>query len=205
MASLLARKKLARLAQRLNAHCGWSLPALIFVTDDSRVANPFAVAQTLPRGSAILLRYRDNKQRAVLGEALAKLARQRDLVLLIAGDPALAMRLDADGVHFSEAQLDKIAPIRTRHSNWIITAAAHSERALLYAKRSGADASLLAPLFLTKSHPQQSAFGLARFRLAAARAPLPVYALGGITASNVERLSNACLAGIAAVEGVLPD
>jgi thiamine-phosphate pyrophosphorylase len=176
---------------------------LIFVTDDNRVPDPYAVALSLPRRSAILLRHRNDKQRADLGAVLAKLARQRDLMLLIAGDPALAMRLGADGVHFSEAQMDEVAPFRTRRPNWIITAAAHSERALLYAKRSGADASLLARLFPTKSHPQKSSFGLSRFRLLAARAPLPVYALGGITASNAERLSNARLAGIAAIDGLL--
>jgi len=203
MASLLARNKLARLARRLNAHCGWGLPPLIFVTDDNRVPDPYAVALSLPRRSAILLRHRNDKQRADLGAVLAKLARQRDLMLLIAGDPALAMRLGADGVHFSEAQMDEVAPFRTRRPNWIITAAAHSERALLYAKRSGADASLLARLFPTKSHPQKSSFGLSRFRLLAARAPLPVYALGGITASNAERLSNARLAGIAVIDGLL--
>ncbi len=205
MASVLARLKLARLAQRLNACCGQPLPALILMTDDKRVLDPIAAAQALPQGSAIILRHRDDQQRSRLGEALVKLMRQSNLMLLIAGDSALARRLDADGVHFSESQIDEVAPCRTRHPNWIITAAAHSERALLRAKRAGADASLFAPVFTTKSHPQKSAFGLTRFRLVAARAPLPLYALGGITAANAERLSEARIAGIAAIDGALPD
>ncbi|MEE8438356.1 MAG: thiamine phosphate synthase, partial [Micropepsaceae bacterium] len=173
----MARLKLARLAQRLNACCGQPLPALILMTtDDKRLPDPLAAAQALPRGSAVILRHRDDEERAHLGEALVKLTRQSNLMLLIAGDTGLARRLNADGVHFSESQIDEVAPCRTRHPNWIITAAAHSERALLRAKRAGADASLFAPVFPTKSHPRKSAFGLTRFRLVAARAPLPLYA-----------------------------
>ena len=205
MASVLARAKLARLARRLNACCKWPLPALILMTDDKRVPDPLSAARSLPEGSAVILRHRNDRERARLGEALLKLARQSDLMLLIAGDLALANRLDADGVHFAESHLASIAPCRTRHPDWIITAAAHSEHGLLRASRSAADAALLAPLFHTKSHPQRNEFGVARFRLLAARAPIPVYALGGITAANAGRLTEARIAGIAAIDGVLPD
>ena len=204
MASVLARVKLARLARRLNACCKWPLPPLILMTDDERVPDPLAAARSLPVRSAVILRHRNNRERAHLGEALLKLARQSNLLLLIAGDPALASRLDADGVHFPESQLASIAPCRTRHPDWIITAAAHSEHALLRASRAAADAAILAPLFNTKSHPERSEFGVTRFRLLAARAPIPVYALGGITAANAGRLAAARVAGIAAVDGILP-
>nr|TFG53798.1 MAG: thiamine phosphate synthase [Hyphomicrobiales bacterium] len=204
MASVLARTKLARRARHLNAEHGWPLPALVFVTDDQRVPDPVAAAKALPHGSAVILRHRDKKRRAKLGEALAQCARQRNLVLLVAGDQALARRLDADCVHFSESQFDEIAPTRTRRAHWIITAAAHSEHALLRAHICGADAGLLAPLFPTKSHPNKKEFGLSRFRLLALRSPLAVYALGGVTAMNAERLSHARVAGIAAIDGLLP-
>lgn len=205
MASVSARAKLARLARRLNAHCKGPLPALILMTDDKRVPDPLAAARSLPKGAAVLLRHRNTCERARLGEALLRLARQSDLLLLIAGDPALASRLGADGVHFPESQLASIAPCRTRHPGWILTAAAHSEHALLRASRCGADAALLAPLFRTKSHPERREFGLTRFRLLAASAPIPVYALGGITAANAGRLAGASIAGIAAIDGMLPD
>jgi thiamine-phosphate pyrophosphorylase len=175
------------------------------MTDDKRVPDPLAAAGSLPKGSAVILRHRNDRERARLGEGLLKLARQSDLLLLIAGDPALAHRLNADGVHVPESQLASIAPCRTRHPDWIITAAVHSELGVLRASRSAADAALLAPLFHTKSHPERSEFGLTRFRLLAARAPIPIYALGGITAANAGRLAEARIAGIAAIDGVLPD
>ena len=205
MASILARAKLARQARRLNACCGQPLPALILMTDDKRVSDPLAAARSLPNGSAVILRHRNDRERARLALALRKLARQCDLLLLIAGDQVLANRVDADGVHFPESQLASLAPCRTRHPDWILTAAAHSEHALLRASRSGANAALVAPLFHTKSHPERNEFGVARFRLLAARAPIAVYALGGITAANAGRLADSPVAGIAAIDGVLPD
>jgi thiamine-phosphate pyrophosphorylase len=205
MASVLARAKLARLARRLNAEHGWPLPALILVTDDKRVPDPIAAAQILPHGSAVILRHRDEEKRAELGEALVKYARRHNLMFLVAGDQNLARRLDADGVHFAESQAKEISACRTRHPDWVITAAAHSEHALLRACVCGADAGLLAPLFPTKSHPGKKGFGLSRFRLVAARSKLAVYALGGITPCRAERLSHAHVAGIAAIEGLLPD
>ena len=205
MASVLARAKLARLAHRLNARSDWYLPPLILMTDDERVRDPLAAAGSLPKGAAVILRHRNDEKRASLGAALRGLTRRNDLLLLIAGDAALATRLGADGVHFPEAQWTAIMPCRTRHPEWIITAAAHSERALLRANRAGADAVLLAPLFHTKSHPKRADFGVARFRLLAARAPIPVYALGGVTAANAGRLVEAPIAGIAAIDGLLAD
>ncbi|NIO39809.1 MAG: thiamine phosphate synthase, partial [Burkholderiales bacterium] len=130
------------------------------MTDDKRVPDPIATARALPKGSAVILRHRDEQERARLGEALRKLTQQNDLLLLIAGDPALAKSLDADGVHVPESRSTSILPCRTRNPNWIITAAAHSEHALLRASCTAADAVLLAPLFPTKSHPERTGIGL---------------------------------------------
>lgn len=175
------------------------------MTDDKRLKDPLAAAEALPQGSAVILRHRDDEARSRLGEALARRARRGEFILLVAGDVALARRLDAHGVHFPESQLDRLSPARTHRPDWIITAAAHTERALLRANALGADAAILAPLFPTKSHPGQNGIGVARFRLAAARSPLPVYALGGVTAANVQRLAASRIAGIAAISGLCPD
>jgi thiamine-phosphate pyrophosphorylase len=64
---------------------------------------------------------------------------------------------------------------------------------------------LLAPAFLTLSHKERASLGVARLRLMAGRATLPVYALGGVNAQTVQRLAGARLAGIAAIEGLLAD
>jgi thiamine-phosphate pyrophosphorylase len=206
MASVLARAKLARAARRLNesARHGKRLPSLILVTDEARALRALAAARVLPRGAAILLRHRDDASRRNLATALADVAHARGLALLIAGDPALAAAVNAAGIHFSEARMPELAFWRTRQPRWLITAAAHSERALWRAARAGADAALLAPVFPTFSHPGATALGALRCRLLASRAPLPVYALGGVSARTAAQLHGARLAGLAAIDGLIP-
>src|SRR5258708_34107933 len=105
MATELARSKLARAACALNAIAHASLPPLIFMTDENRIADPVGAAEVLPKGAAVILRHTDPAMRAKHAEALARLAARRGLLLLIANDPELAMRVDADGLHLPESRL----------------------------------------------------------------------------------------------------
>ena len=72
---------------------------------------------------------------------------------------------------------------------------------LVAAATMGADAALLSPLFATRSHPGRAALGIQKFVDWCRRAPLPVYALGGITTGNARRLIHSGTAGIAAIGG----
>lgn len=206
MASALNREKLARVARALNAGVARrDLPALILMTDQTRVPDPAAAVRALPRGSAVILRHTEAKARAALARALVEIADASGLILLIAADAPLAAEIGAHGLHLPEARAREAAHWRALKPSWIITAAAHSARALSAARIAGADAALLAPVFATPSHPDREPLGLLRARLIAARAGLPVYALGGVNAQTVARLKHATFAGIAAIEALLPD
>ena len=61
--------------------------------------------------------------------------------------------------------------------------------------------TLLSPVFETKSHPGNAGLGVLKFAAWGRRAPLPVYALGGIDAGNARRLSHSGAAGIAGIGG----
>ena len=106
----------------------------------------------------------------------------------------LARALGADGVHLPEAKIGSAAAIRAK-TGLIVTAAAHSLRPLL--KAGAADALILSPVFPTQSHPGAASLRPVRASLMARQAPLPVYALGGITADKAARLAGFC--GLAAI------
>ncbi|HEY4264066.1 MAG TPA: thiamine phosphate synthase [Micropepsaceae bacterium] len=203
MASVLARVKLARAARLLNAAAP-HLPPLILMTDQTRLADPLAAARALPKGAAIILRHTEAAPRAALARALHKIARQRGLRLLIAGDAGLAARLPCDGLHLPEARAGEAVHWKALHPDWLITASAHSRRGLGVAARARCDAVLLAPVFATQSHIGREPFGVSRFCTLAGSARLPVYALGGVNATNVQRLAGTRLAGIAAIEALIP-
>ncbi len=183
---------------------GCRLPPIILMTDAARLADPVAAIAGLPRGSAVILRHYDDPDRETLARNLLELTRPGGIRLLIAGDARLARRLGADGLHLPEwmARRDKAEWQAWRRPGWLVTAAAHSPAALWNACRAGADAALLAPVFATNSHPGAKTLGALRFAAWCGRAPLAVYALGGITAETARRLGPGPAVGIAAIGGL---
>jgi thiamine-phosphate pyrophosphorylase len=170
------------------------------MTDDERLADPLAAATALPRGSLVVIRTRKAEERARLLAHLKAVARSRDLILLVAGDPALTTRLGADGLHLPEARAGEIAHWRATHPEWLITVAAHSLRAL--AKCRAADAVMLAPIFATGSHPDRRSLTAMRANAMARLSPVPVFALGGVDGRNAKLLAGRNYAGIAAISSL---
>ena len=173
------------------------------MTDERRLPDPLEAALQLPAGAAIVLRHTNADIRASLAHGLAKIAHERRLILLIAGDATLAARIRAHGLHLPEIRAREAVHWRALHPSWLITVAAHSACGLLSAALFRADAALLAPAFSTLSHKERPPLGVTRFRLMAARATVPVYALGGINAATVGRFKDAPLAGVAAIDGLI--
>jgi thiamine-phosphate pyrophosphorylase len=176
-----------------------NLPSLALFTDDLRLPDPLAAIGALPRGSLVVLRARDNADRARLAGEVAPLARRRSLVWIVAGDAALAARMGAQGLHLAEAEHSMAMHWRTRRPGWLITCAAHSLAACARAERSRADAVFLAPIFPTQSHPGGAALGPCRAQAIARCVNIPVYALGGVDAQTARRLAPGALAGLAAI------
>jgi len=168
---------------------------LVLMTDDRR-ADWAKAARALPRGSVVVVRARDSKKRLALAESLRGIA-----PFLIADDPALAARIGAAGLHLPESRMKETAHWRAAFPHWIITASAHSLRALLGAHLL--DAVFLSPVFATTSHKGAKPLTPVRAAFMAAQAPVPVYALGGVTQRNVALLAPA-FSGIAAISSFIP-
>jgi len=194
--------QLSGLVQRLN-HSTTSLPKMIAMTDDVRMPDPTEVIPRLTKGSALILRHYDASSRGALATKLAPLCRRHGIRLLIANDARLAYAVRADGIHLSENVLRLGAHTwrRWRPAHWLVTAAAHTPRALQRAAMIGADAALLAPVFPTASHPDRKSIGILRLARWSRESSLPVYALGGIDISTIRRLAGCRLAGIAGIGG----
>jgi thiamine-phosphate pyrophosphorylase len=180
---------LLRSAGRLNP----DMP-LVLMTDDRR-CDWAQAARALPRGSVVVVRSRDAKKRLALAQTLHGSA-----PLLIADDPDLAADIGAAGLHLPELRMKEAAHWRARFPHWIITASAHSLRALMGAHQL--DAVFLSPVFATTSHKSAKPLTAVRAAFIAAHAPVPVYALGGVTPRNVALLAPA-FSGIAGISSLI--
>jgi thiamine-phosphate pyrophosphorylase len=190
---------LASVARRLNLRAR-TLPALVLVTDETRLPDPGAAVAALPRASAVVFRHYGDPGRKSLARRLARLCRRRGLLFLVAADAALAQTLGARGLHVSEQAARGPAYLRRRWRRGLtVTASAHGRAGVIRAARLGADAVLLGPVFATASHPGREPLGPVRFGLIARASPLPVYALGGMTETTARRLTGLGAAGVAAL------
>ncbi len=174
---------------------------LVLLTDDLRLPDPLASARALPAGSLVIVRARDSARRAALAVQLHAIAKAGGLILLIADDPHLAVRIGAHGLHLSERRAKEAAYWRARFGHWFVTAAAHSMRAVLNA--AAVDAVLLSPVFVTQSHARALPLTPARARLLARQLRTPLFALGGVTADNAALLTG--FAGLAAIGALTRD
>lgn len=161
------------------------LPQIWIVTD---ARNDAALEQALrrsPRGSGVIFRHYHlpPEERRARFDRLGRIARERGHMLALAGSRAEARRWGADLAYGPHGDL---VPV-------------HSLREL--ARAGGALAVLLSPAFATRSHPGAKALGLLRWRLIAARAGVPVIALGGLDARRARRLGARHWAGIDAFCG----
>jgi thiamine-phosphate pyrophosphorylase len=194
-----------RMARRLERRPGGrkGLPPLWLFTDPARVKDPVAAAARLPRGAGVVYRAFGRTDAVEVGEALARVCRQRGLILLVGADPGLAARLGADGVHWPQRLARRRGLNHRLAKRFHITAAAHDLPAVLAARRAGAEALFLSPVFASRSASAGRPLGPMRLAAWARQAGLPVYALGGITVTRGRRLRLAGVDGMAAVGALI--
>ena len=109
-------------------------------------------------------------ERLELGRQVAALARERRLMLAVAGDPVLAEHLGAQLAHGPSAE-----------SHLPFSLSVHDEREAQAARDSRANLVFVSPIFPTRSHPEAKALGVERATNLAAIAGCPAIALGGMT------------------------
>jgi len=172
-----------------------TLPALWLISDARNDAGLEAALARLPRGSGLIYRHYHLADAARLARfrALRRIARARGHIVILADSALTAREWGADGIYGSPRAL------WPRRCGLLHLATAHDLAEIGLAARLGADAVLVSPVFPTATHPGAPVLGAARFRLLARQSPLPVIALGGMTAARARTL---CWPRWAAIDGL---
>lgn len=167
---------------------GLSLP-LVYGISDATALGTEGFLDRLERALAAGLGLVQLREKGWPRAAVADLAREvaarcrtHGARLFINGDADLARELDA-GLHLTAAQLMAAG---TRPDLAWVGASCHDAGELAQAARLELDYALLAPVLPTASHPDAPPLGWARFAALAAGQPMPVYALGGLAAADLD-------------------
>ena len=172
------------------------LPRLWLLTDERAGDALWRALARLPRGGGVIFRHHATPpaERRRLYDRVARIARARRLVLVLAGDARHAIGWRADGTHGR-------SPHRTAARPLLRTAPAHDLRELRAATRAGVDLVLLSPVFTTRSHPGGKTLGPVRFGLLIGATSTPkVIALGGMNARRFPALRRLGAYGWAAID-----
>ena len=123
-------------------------------------------------------------------------------MLIINDRVDVALAVDADGVHLPSHSLP-ISVAKKLGGQLLVGRSVHSVEEAAAAETEGADYLVLGTIYGTASHPGREGSGPELIELVKARVQTPVYAIGGINASNAREVMNAGAHGIAVIRSIL--
>ena len=192
---------------------GRALPSpLYLVTDRAQTGGrplPTVVEAALQGGCRLVqLREKDLSGLALtlLGDELRAATRRYGALLLVNDRVDVALAVDADGAHLARSSMrpGDVRPLLGPH-RWI-GASAHSLEEAKEAEAGGADFVVFGPVFETPSKaPYGPPVGLEALRAAKQALTIPVLAIGGIKAHNLDQVARAGADGFAVISAILAD
>ena len=141
-------------------------------------------------------------RRDALAQRLVPLARRFGAKVLLNGTADDARRLGCDGVHWTSAALAQAA---RRPTGMIAAASCHTRDELARAGELDLDFAVLGPVAVTPTHPEALPLGWDQFAVTVAGARLPVYALGGLRAEDVDNAVEHGAQGVAMRSAAWPE
>lgn len=118
---------------------------------------------------------------------------------------ALAREIDADGVHVGQEDMPASEVRKLLGPDKIVGVTAKTVEAALKAERDGADYLGVGAIFETHSHDHPVHTSVETLEAIAHAVSIPIIAIGGIKADNMQVLCGTDIAGIAVISAIFAD
>lgn len=155
--------------------------------------------------SWIQYRDKDKSRLAVYRTALAlrKLTREHGAFLIINDHADIAASVDADGVHLGQEDLPVKEARRILGKGKIVGVSTHALPEALGAEAEGADYIGFGPVFPTKTKDAGLPKGTALLETVRSKVRIPVVAIGGISAGNLDDVLSSGASAVAVASALL--
>lgn len=152
----------------------------------------------------VQLREKELAQEAFYKEALEiqALCREKNILFVINDNVALAKKIDADGVHVGQEDMEAGDVRSLLGPDKIIGVSAHSVEEALLAEKRGADYLGVGAAFSTNSKKDVSCISHETIRDICQAVQIPVIAIGGINETNIEELKGTGICGVAVISAI---
>ena len=184
-----------------------SLPRMMGVTQAGQIGveqQLLAVDRALDNGLRLIqVRDRglpDTLKRGYVA-ALIQRARSKGAIVVLNDEVELALELGADGVHLSA---ERLADCSARPALEWVGASCHDRHELERAAQLGLDYAVLVSIRETPTHPTGQPIGWEGFSAKAQGLPIPVFAIGGVSAEDMVTARAAGAHGLAAIRSAWP-
>lgn len=166
----------------------------------------FAVRQALRGGvKAVQLREKDLGTRDLLKLAckMGDLTKKYNAKLFINDRLDIALAVGADGVHLTQSSIPADAVRKVVKKKLLIGVSTHSLEEAKEAEKAGADFITLGPIYKTPSKSKYGLpLGISKLKKISKGIRLPVFAIGGVKARRINKLSSAGAYGVAMISEI---
>ncbi|MCW8932573.1 MAG: thiamine phosphate synthase [Gammaproteobacteria bacterium] len=138
----------------------------------------------------------DNDEYLALVEIAETLCNQYECLLLLGTSANVFEQTNASGLHLNSKVLFEYED-RPVASHQVLSVSCHDLDEMKQAEKLGADILMLSPVKPTASHPELEGIGWKKFAQMIKQVKCPVYALGGMQASDLDDAKQSGAQGIA--------
>lgn len=136
--------------------------------------------------------------------AVVGVCRSEDAGLIVHGHPEWVIETGSAGVHFSARQLMSLAERPLSRQYWV-GASCHTVAEIDHATSLGFDYLSVGSVQATRTHPTMTTpLGWEAFARLVGRTSLPVYAIGGLSARDIDAVRDAGGHGVSGIRGFWP-
>jgi thiamine-phosphate pyrophosphorylase len=136
---------------------------------------------------------------------LLTVVRQHGAQLAVNDRVDVALAVEAGGVHLAGQSLPVPEAVRLAHGRALVGRSVHSLEEAIRATKDGADYVTFGHVFPTTTHPGVPPRGLQQLKTIVDAVDVPVLAIGGITAENLDDVLATGCAGVAVISAILSD
>lgn len=135
-------------------------------------------------------------------QKLKELCKQYQVPFVINDDVELALKVDADGVHVGQSDMEAGDVRKKLGKDKIIGVSAQTVEQAVMAEKHGADYLGVGAVFPTSSKDDAQEVDYETLKAICQAVQIPVIAIGGINTQNVDRLKGSGICGVAVISAI---
>ncbi len=164
------------------------------------------VAEEALQGGVTFLQIREKNLESEKFEALAREVQERaqkyHVPFVVNDEVEIAHKIDADGVHIGQSDMELARARKLLGPDKLIGVSAQTVEQAVKAQQGGADYLGVGAVFPTSTKADAAEVSYGELKAICEAVSIPVVAIGGIGANNVEELKGSGIDGVAVVSAI---